>query len=136
MTSAIASHPLRLSLILRLVAIVAVAVLTYVVEFLWQLGASLQGLGNAIMRRPQTGSVVESLGGVLYWVVVATAAALVVAVFTRSRYLRLTGWIWVCGLLLMGVLSWAAFGPDWPTPVAICGAFGVTLWLRRAERAA
>jgi hypothetical protein len=136
MTSAIASYPLRLPLTLRLVAVAAVAVLTYVIELVWQVGAVLQGLGDALMRRPHTGDVVGSLGGILYWVALAAAAALAVAVLTRSRYLRLAAWIWLCGLCLMGILSWVAFGPDWPTPVAICGAFGVTLWLRRAERAA
>jgi len=136
MTSATALPPVRFPLGLRFAAIAAVAVITYVVEAMWRLGALLQAFAHSLMRRPPpTGDVLGLLGGLLYWVVIAAAAGLAIALFARSRYLRLVVSIWLCALLLLGILNWAAFGPDWPTPVAICGALSVTIWLRRAERA-
>src|SRR5206468_12049587 len=106
MTSATALPPVRFPLGLRFAAIAAVAVITYVVEAMWRLGALLQAFAHSLMRRPPpTGDVLGLLGGLLYWVVIAAAAGLAIALFARSRYLRLVVSIWLCALLLLGILD-------------------------------
>ncbi len=122
----------------RLIAAVAVGIVTYVADRLLLAGVLSAGFAGGPLHpvRARFNFLDYRLLDFWQWVVITSAGALVLFLVLGSRFTRLAAIAWFASAVALAILSSIVGDLNWTIPLSIALTGAVFLWINRLARRA